>query len=800
MVNHKKRMSFFFSLFFFSFLLINSCSTGADSPSSDSKNDEKRIAVILPSNSDDEAQYKGIINWCLDNFRTARSRTDTHFNLKIDWYNEGSYHDEVEFKKLLNELAYDKDFCAVICLVEDSNYAAAAAKFCSQTEKPLIMPTFSSDELLRRYSVSSTGSIKRPFLWSITESDVTQCEVAMSKVLSLGMKSIAVLSSADTYGNTYYSWASFLAREMNLELKENIRFKYDGYSALKDSVQETPLALSDAIEKVMDSDADVVICAMRDAEEVKKLLWRQNERMEKGENFPELFFTDSCVTSSIVGLGNLVEGIEGTAAFIDPGNGFLTSYRQKFGSVPLRASAQLYDSILITIYALAYQSKHSEYFSDFLLMAKDENISRNIAMNEAYKKVCVTQGQNNINNSWDKTGMIYMLKSYDSENPPLIEGASGIISFDSEVFTTILYSTYVHWSINRGKIDILSYMSASGGRRTASVRADRAWTQTLEEITYEGQSPYNYPEKTEQYAVLVAASAGWKNYRHQADVLNMYKFLTNHGFDDDHIVMIMQNDIANNPENITDAGNVRVSPNGANLYTKEAQAGIDGKPSELLAEDIESILTGDLQALKGRHADFSEEKLKRLTFESNEKTNIFFFWTGHGELLESNGSSGQLLMSDPENWANGSHRKEGFTTALFKETLEKMTDRKRFRQFLVINESCHGKSVFKVGEGFNGVLVYTSANEFEPSFTDVRNVELDVWMTNRFTKNLMTYLYSNLDVTSTSRATYYDLYSSLAKQTLASHVCLINSKNFCNVNDITYIPADFFIYSPYEPF
>ena len=51
------------------------------------------------------------------------------------------------------------------------------------------------------------------------------------------------------------------------------------------------------------------------------------------------------------------------------------------------------------------------------------------------------------------------------------------------------------------------------------------------------------------HAVLVAASEGWKNYRHQADVLGMYQYLKEKGYDDDHIILIMADDLAYNEKN-----------------------------------------------------------------------------------------------------------------------------------------------------------------------------------------------------------------------------------------------------------
>ena len=46
-------------------------------------------------------------------------------------------------------------------------------------------------------------------------------------------------------------------------------------------------------------------------------------------------------------------------------------------------------------------------------------------------------------------------------------------------------------------------------------------------------------EVQEQWAVLVAGSKGWDNYRHQADVCHAYQVLHEHGVDDDHIVVVI---------------------------------------------------------------------------------------------------------------------------------------------------------------------------------------------------------------------------------------------------------------------
>ena len=55
----------------------------------------------------------------------------------------------------------------------------------------------------------------------------------------------------------------------------------------------------------------------------------------------------------------------------------------------------------------------------------------------------------------------------------------------------------------------------------------------------------------ELWGVLVAGSQGWINYRHQADVCHAYQVLHQHGVKDDHIVVMMMDDIANNKLNPT---------------------------------------------------------------------------------------------------------------------------------------------------------------------------------------------------------------------------------------------------------
>lgn len=53
----------------------------------------------------------------------------------------------------------------------------------------------------------------------------------------------------------------------------------------------------------------------------------------------------------------------------------------------------------------------------------------------------------------------------------------------------------------------------------------------------------------ENWAVLVAGSHTWSNYRHQADVYHAYQSLVKGGFDTDRIITLAYDDIAHHLTN-----------------------------------------------------------------------------------------------------------------------------------------------------------------------------------------------------------------------------------------------------------
>jgi len=125
------------------------------------------------------------------------------------------------------------------------------------------------------------------------------------------------------------------------------------------------------------------------------------------------------------------------------------------------------------------------------------------------------------------------------------------------------------------------------------------------------------PEDGELWVLLVAGSNGWFNYRHQADVCHAYQIVHAHGVPDDHIIVMMYDDIAYNIENPT-PGKIINHPNGTDVY--------HGVPKDYVCGSVRPDIF--LQVLKGEKVDgvFGSGK----TLNSGPNDNIFVYFADHG--------------------------------------------------------------------------------------------------------------------------------------------------------------------------
>jgi legumain len=102
-----------------------------------------------------------------------------------------------------------------------------------------------------------------------------------------------------------------------------------------------------------------------------------------------------------------------------------------------------------------------------------------------------------------------------------------------------------------------------------------------------------------QYAVLVAGSNGWSNYRHQSDICHSYQILVGNGVPAANIIVMAYNDIADNKKNPF-PGTLFNKPTGT-LAGDNVYAGcvIDYQEKAVTPANFIAILTGNKSALTG---------------------------------------------------------------------------------------------------------------------------------------------------------------------------------------------------------
>ncbi|MGM9847564.1 MAG: C13 family peptidase [Muribaculaceae bacterium] len=686
-------------LFLLIVTILTSCSDDNPAPDNENKEwEEYTVAVVLPQERGLSTHWERCLGLFADNFKSAFHNQGKGVKLKFEYYDELNR----DLSNLALTLADRDDVYAVIGGLYSSSTRILASKIC-MSGKPLFTLA-TCEELVRAYA--STGR-----LWAMTETDITQCEVLLSKVINYGGKSVALIAKDnDDYGKTFIDWFSFQAKELGLENKGMYRY--------------STTDLNSVAFAAMTSGADYLICVPSDISDISPILNAHNEQQNSDGNVPKLLFSDTAYGVDVLNLlGISAEGIEGVSFGANPESGFDVSYRTYFGSNPTSGEAQLYDAAMLIGYTAWYQMQNPEE----LFMGSLRKIVSGTEINMG---------------SWMGEDMRLVVDALASGSFPTVRGASGAMTFDAKVFTNVLNTTYYNYKVYNGQYIILDYNTSDGGNRTDATLAGWNWKASqIQDFADPGS--FTYPEHKGNKALLVASSAGWENYRHQADVLAIYQLLKLYGYNDNSIILIAEDDIAYNPAN-TNPGVIQVTRGGDNVH-KNAQ--IDYKMSDLRSEDILNILTGN------------KTSRTPTVIESTENDNIFVFWSGHG-------THGGICYNDELFALTGSN---------LSAALHRMADKKCFRKLLMMVEACFSGGVMEQCTGIPGMLFITAANGDETSKADVFNEDLKVWMSNRFTSTFIE------QITADRNIAMRDLYYRLFINTVGSHVMVYNDDNYGNL-------------------
>ena len=196
----------------------------------------------------------------------------------------------------------------------------------------------------------------------------------------------------------------------------------------------------------------------------------------------------------------------------------------------------------------------------------------------------------------------------------------------------------------------------------------------------------------DNFAVLVAGSNTYSNYRHQSDIFHHYHILVDRGINPDNIIVFAYDDIANNNRNPF-PGKIFNSPNGKDVY---AGVVIDYYGEDVTPNNFLAAITGDADSLK-----ITDSRTNPKVLTSTENDNVYFFFSDHGS---------DNIIAFPSVYLYNDELNAAFKT---------MFEKKMYKELVFYLEACHSGSMFNKHLA-NNISIYavTAANPDENSFAD----------------------------------------------------------------------------------
>lgn len=244
-------------------------------------------------------------------------------------------------------------------------------------------------------------------------------------------------------------------------------------------------------------------------------------------------------------------------------------------------------------------------------------------------------------------------------------------------------------------------------------------------------------ETGKHWALIVAGSNGWYNYRHQADTCHAYQILHKNGIPDENIVVMMYDDIAHNPSNPT-PGIIINKPNGDDVYK--------GVPKDYTKEDVTpdnflNILKGNKQAMSG----IGSGKV----IDSGPNDHVFVYFTDHG-------ATGLIAFPSDELMAHD-----------LIAALDEMYENKKFSKLVFYLEACESGSMFHK-KLKNNIDIYatTAANPYESSYACYYDKKRQTYLGDVYSVKWM----ENSDAVDLTKETLMKQFQIVKEETNTSHV------------------------------
>lgn len=684
----------------FPLLLLSSCN-GKDPLETAQDVKSYKVGVVLPEAEKEELSK--IVDWAQETIKAAQKGQKSRIELSLEWIDE-------EGSKMAREVArvtHDNSYAAIIGPRYSRN-ARVIAKESLSYRVPVLAPSVTSTEFQRIYAGSN---MTEPNIFCLAENDMAQCQAMLSKARANNYSRISLISrdgKEDEYAASFQQFYAYMAREMDMEVEETYFYS---------NKEELGMALKKAIAIEEEAPYPGVLFFVPSSEG-DMLDFDEAIRLSEDSEHLSIVCTDMAYDLSLEGKLKNYDYV-GTALASRPGEGFDIAWKSRCGTVLPGGYAQLYDCFYLLAMAAA------------VVENGDAGTVR-----EALVKLTSGDKASTPIYPWTASGMRDAFQAVRDKDYGRITGVSGPLEFESQTHICQLGTTYSTWTYTDGKF-------AETGRFSRDYTGSDLWnwtTSQIEDMYDEQAADLPYLALQDQYAVVIATSTGRNNYRHQADALAQYQMLRGFGYDDEHIILILEDDLGSD---------VHVTPGGENLRTG---AVIDYKTSRVTPEDLRNIFSGTVT-----------ERTPEVV-QGGPGTNVFLFWSGHG-------ARDEVLM-----WADDKMEAETFR-GIF-EAAEG-----NYRKLLAVMETCYSGSIGSYCEGLPGILFLCAAASGETSHADV--IEDGIYLSNRFTRVFRSVVEANPAIS------LHDLYYQLATHTTASHAGLYNDAFYGNVYRNT--PEEFLI-------
>lgn len=249
------------------------------------------------------------------------------------------------------------------------------------------------------------------------------------------------------------------------------------------------------------------------------------------------------------------------------------------------------------------------------------------------------------------------------------------------------------------------------------------------------------------WAVLVAGSNSYSNYRHQADVCHAYHVLIERGFHPEHIITMMYDDVAHDRQNPF-PGKLYNFPWKTMEEAVDVYSGcaIDYRGKDVSPSKFSAVLKGDEATAKGR------------VLQSTADDHVFINFVDHGAV-------GLIAFPDP---------REVMHAKALMNVLEEMHKKKMYKQLTFYLETCESGSMFQgLLPKHLAAYAVTAANAKESSWgtycggeAKVAGKNIKSCLGDLFSVNWM----ADSDKTQASNESLADQYTTVKQQTAKSHV------------------------------